>query len=165
MRIVFNNTKITIEYSLSEWGKLEEFYRKLGFEKYTTNNLFGKGVTKEVYRYGSRIRNTIASMLRDIYYRNGEYELHIIDDINQPLANMFNNRTLDFNIAILRIIPHCEDQKCVTEFNIDDDLYIPIPLITSIQQFFRDLIKDVFKQISDVRYRVRFAVEIYEVGQ
>jgi len=161
MKIELTENKVRIEYSKREWNKLEKYYQMLRLQRYTTNNLFGKGINAEVYRYVPESKMLIND-LNSISYSNNYYILEVIDDLNKPLIRTDGSRFF-FNVAILRVIPRLDGDRYVVEYNIDSDeeeIFIPIPLIAEIKKFFKDLIKDLLKKIENVRYHVKITVEI-----
>jgi len=164
MKIEIVGNRVRIEYLKREWEKLEKYYQMLRMQKYTTHNLWDKGITAEVYRYTPESRMLIND-LNTISYSNNYYILEVIDDLNKPLVRSDGSRFF-FNLAILRVIPRFENDKYVVEYNIDSDeeeIFIPIPLLDSIKKFFKDVVKDLLKKIENVRYYVKITVEIEPV--
>jgi hypothetical protein len=126
MEIVFDPQQthyiVSIVYSEKEWSNLERRYKDVGYEFYTTQNLFGKGITADVYRYNpdnSRI-TTLQSIVANEQSRLNKLSLYLgfADDINKPPLYVTNRGVAVFNLAVFRIIPAKRGDKMVTVFDV-----------------------------------------------
>jgi hypothetical protein len=105
---------VSIVYKAVEWKKLEEYYVQKGLQKYTTLDMFGRGIEANVYRYvtGNQI------LAREIY--DYGYKKLRLDAFDNPLADDINAEVISrsmLNVAIFRIIPTCENNiECTTSF-------------------------------------------------
>ena len=77
MRIEITESKVRVEYSKREWEKLEKYYEMLRMQKYTTYNLFGKGIKSEVYRYVPESRMLINDLNAISYSNNSVSYTHL----------------------------------------------------------------------------------------
>jgi len=121
-----NKIKIRVIYKKNEWENLEKLYQQLGLEKYTTRNLFGLGITAEVYRFpNSDVERRVRSLyMQFLVKRFGEISTIIIDDINGPV---FDDGLI--NLALFRIIPVAKKRRYVTEVEVDDGKLMFLPLM------------------------------------
>jgi len=105
---------VSIVYKADEWKKLEEYYVRRGLQRYTTRDLFGRGIEAKVYRYVTDDQ----VLAREIY--DYGYKKLQLDTFDNPLADDINAEVISrsmLNVAIFRIIPTCQNNnECVTSF-------------------------------------------------
>jgi len=161
MKIEIVGNRVRIEYLKREWEKLEKYYQMLRLQRYTTNNLFGKGINAEVYRYVAESKRMLVNDLQQVIYASGSYSLQIIDDINKPIM-YYDSYNFYFNLAVFRVIPRLNSDRYILEYEINDEesIFIPIPLINDIRKFFKDVVKGLLKKIENIQYQVKISVEI-----
>jgi len=130
-----NKIKVQIVYDVSEWRNLEKLYQQLGLEKYTTRNLFGLGITAEVYRFpSSEVERRVRSLyMQFLVKRFSEITTIVVDDINGPI---FDDGLI--NLAIFRIIPTCQRTVCKTQVEVDDGKLMFLPLM---KEYAKDYIR------------------------
>jgi hypothetical protein len=105
--------EVSVVYKADEWKKLEEYYVRRGLQRYTTRDLFGRGIEAKVYRYV-----TDSQILAGAIYDYGYKKLQL-DTFDNPLVDDINAEVISrsmLNVAIFRIIPTCENNECVTSF-------------------------------------------------
>jgi hypothetical protein len=125
MEIVFDpqqtHYSVSIVYSEKEWRNLEYRYKGYGYEFYTTQNLFGRGITADVYRYNSDISRTttLQGIVANEQSRLNKLSLYLgfVDDINKQPFYITNRGVAAFNLAVFRIIPAKNGDKMVTVFD------------------------------------------------
>jgi hypothetical protein len=131
MEIVFDprqtHYSVSIIYSEKEWRNLESRYRENNYERYTTQNLFGRGITADVYRYPSyhnviMLYHIVVSELERMG-RGYADTIGFIDDINRPPINVSRRKAYVFNLAVFRIIPSpLTSDKVVTSFDVPPEI-------------------------------------------
>jgi len=172
MRITILGNNVTIEYRKEEWQLLEDFYIRHGLEKYTTHNLFDRGITADVYRYTSSDEVLLRRVVEGAEEELGSLRIRLIDNINKPFLRTVrdedNEETiLYFNLAIFRIIPKEStfDERYIIRVNIDDEgVYIPLTLLSDIKKVIVMFTKNMLKRLKEVKYKVRITFDIEAVG-
>ena len=106
---------LRVEYSENEWKKLLSLYESNPevYRKGTTRDLFGAGISAEVYF----LRDSTQSLAEEIednivhrVYQKEKVRIRIVDDINHPVIYIYDSN-LVLNIAVFRAIPKYDEQR------------------------------------------------------
>jgi hypothetical protein len=134
LRICLTNGKPTLvlSYKPGEWSILEEQWRRLGLEKFTSSNLWGEGIQGDVYRDRE---GRMEDFLRDLFSHSSiRYQFY--SDINSPIF-----RDGRVNIGILRFVP---DENY--------EVYVPLPKFVTIDELvtIRDTLAEAVRLVLSV---------------
>jgi hypothetical protein len=122
-KVLDSRVLVRITYSRKIWELLERIYQRHGLQLADISRGWGEDRRIRIYR----IPDNVSSPFEDaIEHVNGKLErtknywrVRVIDNINYPLVT----DRCEINVAFLRILPQCDNDKCYVETDAPINVY------------------------------------------
>jgi len=151
LRICVTNGQphLVLSYKPGEWRLLEEQWRRLGLEKFTSSNLWGEGLQGDVYRDRE---GRMEDYLRDLFHHSS-IRYHFFSDVNSPIY-----RDGRVNVGILRVIPDENYEVCAPL-----PKFVTVDELVSIRDVLVEAVRLILSVVVDMQCEVRFVINGKEV--